>query len=229
MTDWTSRERWSSDAGRKSQPRASARLGRLLTALLVVNKSTFSVPDMLVDSVPTTETEVIRPVPDNAPSTPFQTVLPKTVESSSMRVVFYVGLEGAGHHYFDASMASMFEKYSNELVTLEMDGFDMGDFFLAKTMTGSPATYVERYDHAVDGMRELAREGSNLPAPGTLVFLRGYSYPSFNGPEKVFQYIDVQNLAAVADAEGVDFRVVYLKRPARKMLLSNTVHRDFHL
>jgi len=43
----------------------------------------------------------------------------------------------------------------------------------------------------------------------------------------VFQYMDLRLLAQTAEAEGVDFRVLYLRRPARDIILANTVHRDF--
>lgn len=45
---------------------------------------------------------------------------------------------------------------------------------------------------------------------------------------KVFGYLDLELLAEVAEAEGVDFRVLYLRRPARDIVVADTIHRDFH-
>jgi len=44
---------------------------------------------------------------------------------------------------------------------------------------------------------------------------------------KVFKYMDLRLLAEVAEAAGVDFRVLYLRRKARDIILANTVHRHF--
>lgn len=40
-------------------------------------------------------------------------------------------------------------------------------------------------------------------------------------------YFDLRLMAEVAEAEGVDFRVVYLRRPVKDVILANTVHRRF--
>eukprot|EP00752_Nemacystus_decipiens_P011462 g10178.t1 len=80
---------------------------------------------------------------------------------------------------------------------------------------------MKRFRAAADGMVD------NMS--GTVVFLHGrYSYPSGYGPDKVFGYLDLTLLAEVAEAEGVDFRVLYLRRPARDTVLADTVHREFH-
>ncbi|CAN0311826.1 unnamed protein product [Scytosiphon promiscuus] len=41
------------------------------------------------------------------------------------------------------------------------------------------------------------------------------------------QYVDPRLMAEAAEAEGVDFRVLYLKRSAKELLLADTVHRHF--
>ncbi len=45
---------------------------------------------------------------------------------------------------------------------------------------------------------------------------------------KVFKYMDLRLLAEVAEDAGVDFRVLYLRRKARDIILADTVHRQFH-
>lgn len=47
------------------------------------------------------------------------------------------------------------------------------------------------------------------------------------GGEQVFQYVDLRQLAENAEREGIDMRVIYLRRSAKDMLFSNIVHRRF--
>ncbi|CAN0332103.1 unnamed protein product, partial [Hapterophycus canaliculatus] len=44
------------------------------------------------------------------------------------------------------------------------------------------------------------------------------SYPYSVGAHKVFQYTDLRMLADLAEEEGVDLRVVYLRRSAQDMV-----------
>ena len=80
-------------------------------------------------------------------------------------------------------------------------------------------------------MSNLAQYGAELNFPGTLVSMHGkgskYSYPRGRGPNKALRYFDLRMLAEVAEAEGVDLRVLYLRRPVKDILIANTVHRDF--
>ncbi|CAN0455879.1 unnamed protein product [Laminaria digitata] len=54
-----------------------------------------------------------------------------------------------------------------------------------------------------------------------------YSYPDGWGLNKVMKYLDLRLLAEAAEAEGVDFRILYLQRPAKDILVANTIHRNF--
>lgn len=62
---------------------------------------------------------------------------------------------------------------------------------------------------------------------GMIVHLDIPSFPTGNGPDKVIHYVDLRLIAELAEEEGIDFRVVYLQRPAKDMLIANTVHRQF--
>lgn len=53
------------------------------------------------------------------------------------------------------------------------------------------------------------------------------SYPMNSGGRKVLQYPDVRMVAEAAEAEGIDFRIIYLQRPAKDMLIADTNHRHF--
>ena len=89
--------------------------------------------------------------------------------------------------------------------------------------------YAENIEKARIAMRELAKYGSSLAPEKAVAMLCGrYSYPRNWGVNKVFQYIDLGTLADLAEQEGVDLRVIYLKRSAHDIAISTTVHRDFH-
>lgn len=95
-------------------------------------------------------------------------------------------------------------------------------------MSGTAAHYAEKYQAAGEEMRKLALRGDSLKPPGTLAQVSGrYSYPFDKGPDKVLQYIDMRMMAEVAETQGVDFRVLYLRRSVKDMVIANTVHRDF--
>lgn len=160
----------------------------------------------------------------------------KTVTSSKMRLVLMAGLEGAGHHYLHRAVDVMFSAHA-ELTRL-VECHMVPAYYIVDAMATSPLHYAEMVDQARIQMRNLALEEQRLPSPGTVatLVLEGVcrpgtvgqlSFPNFAGPNKVFQHIDVRMLAEVAEAEGVDLRIVYLQRSARGLLLSNTDHRGF--
>ncbi|CAN0231708.1 unnamed protein product [Scytosiphon promiscuus] len=153
-------------------------------------------------------------------------VVAKTAVSTQMRLVFVLGLEGAGHHYFTGAREDMFRANPN-LPEME-DGFPgYLSYFLPFIMGESAATFEHAQVEARTAMRDLAQRAVLLPSPGTFHLLRGRSVPTGNGNQKVMQYVDPRLMAEAAEAEGVDFRVLYLKRSAKELLLADTVHRHF--
>lgn len=101
-------------------------------------------------------------------------------------------------------------------------------FYIPTTMRGSSTAFTESWQQGRDQMRDLAQRAQTLPTPGTVqLFTGGISYPCGHGPHKVQQYVDLRLLAEAAEAEGVDLRVLYLKRTAKELLLADTVHRRF--
>ena len=171
----------------------------------------------------------VRGVHQQSFSRPADGVLVKKTVSSTFRLVFLVGLEGSAHHY----LASAFKH-------IKATGDDVQDYYeqcrvmfrqlgIRKAMAKSPSYYRERIEAARAHMQALAQYGSSLPPEDAVSFFCGKnSYPRLNGAEKVFSYIDLGTLANLAEDEGVDLRVIYLKRPARQMILSTTVHRNFY-
>lgn len=153
-------------------------------------------------------------------------VVPKTVVSSTMRFFFPAGLEGTGHHYFYSVLQHLFDN-NEELVHIS-HGVKSGTYAINQSMRSSAQTYVTNMNKARETMRALALKGDDLPFPGTVTFFPGrFSYPNGYGPDKTLHYLDLRVLAEVAEQEGVDFRVVYLRRPAKELLIANTVHRQF--
>lgn len=164
-------------------------------------------------------------------------VVSKTVVSSKTRLVFAVGLEGSGHNYLAGAFLAMFN--SHPRVTRLDECRLSWEFYLVKSMKESPENYAQALARAREGMRALAVEGENLTSLGGIAtlfqlgsppeckYLGMLSYPNFTGGDKVFRYVDLRMVAELAEAEGVDLRVVYLQRSARDIMIANTIHRDF--
>ncbi|CAN0279590.1 unnamed protein product [Ectocarpus fasciculatus] len=153
-------------------------------------------------------------------------VVNKTIVSNNMRLVFPLGLEGSGHHYFAGTFRAMFTAHPDLAQLDNLPNF--GKFFIPSTMKRSSSKFAAISQQGRDQMRYLAQRAQTLPAPGTVQLVAGgISYPSGHGPEKVKQYVDLRLLAEAAEAEDVDLRVLYMKRSAKELLLANTVHRRF--
>lgn len=168
------------------------------------------------------------PMNDTSAETGSWAVLPKTVFSSNMRLVLAVGVEGTGHGYFCQVDDHLFDNNPTLTRLSSKDYLSAGRFHIRSSMGSTARHYSDLIDQSRTAMRTLAKVGADLPPPGTMMLMHGwYSYPDGIGKEKALMYLDLRVLAEVAEAEGVDFRVVYLRRPAKDMLLANTVHRRF--
>ena len=158
-------------------------------------------------------------------------VIRKTVFSSKFRFFFAAGLEGTGHHYIIEVEEDLF-RTSNHLVQIPFHYDVSGVYYTIKdSMGGSARHYSKALSSARHNMRRLARVGEALQFPGTLLSVHGrqrrHSYPMGTGPNKALKYLDLRMLAEVAEAEGVDLRVLYLRRPVKQLVIANTVHRRF--
>lgn len=153
-------------------------------------------------------------------------VLAKTVVSSKMRLVYIFGVEGSGHHYVIDALDAIFEQHPEFPQITE--GFPPKEpYYIPLTMRESAAAFdrARKLGHA--DMRDLAGRTERLPYPGTIQQLNAASIPTGRGPQKVMQYSDLRLIAEAAEAEGIDLRVLYMKRPANQILLANSVHRQF--
>ena len=159
---------------------------------------------------------------------PVAVVVQKTVVSSRMRVVFTVGLEGTGHHFFRQVQDHLFESNTDLVQLSRPDGVNRAFYSIEHSMGDNANHYRANLNGAKENMRNLAQRGSDLQAPGTIVFMHGKnSYPDGPGPNKALKYIDLRMLAELAEEERVDLRVLYLRRPVRDTLIANTMHRQF--
>lgn len=171
--------------------------------------------------------------------------IPKTRFSSRMRLVFVAGVEGTGHHYLVGALENMYAQHSDlvHLVECRM----AAPYSVFDSMTESPSYYAKARDLARRDMRKLAQHQQQdndesavrLGALATLQVANAtnnaddcdnvgiLSYPNNAGKNKVFKYTDLGMLAEVAEAEGVDLRVVYLKRAAKDIIIADTRHRHF--
>lgn len=167
-------------------------------------------------------------------------IVKKTVYSSKMRLLFAAGLEGTGHHSLFAAIDHVFTEHPDLVRMNECEMF--APYYMMNGMAGTPLTGNNGIGEARAQMRDLAEREKALPSPGSVAIMQAghimhgkrcrgkgemLSYPNLTGRGKVLQYMDLRQLAEVADAEGVDFRVVYLQRSAKSVILSTTVHRHF--
>lgn len=75
-------------------------------------------------------------------------------------------------------------------------------------------------------MRKLGQRGVELEYPGTVVSMGARnSYPNGNDSNKALKYVDRRMLSEVAEEEGVDLRVLYLRRHVKDLIISVTNHR----
>lgn len=155
--------------------------------------------------------------------------VPKTVISSNLRFIFPVGLEGTGHHFFAEVNKHLFRTNKNLSRVSQEDNIIVGAYQIDRSMQDAQH-YITTLSKARDSMRKLAQRGATLEAPGTIAspsYNSRNSYPNGHGPNKALKYTDLRLLAEVAEEEGVDLRVIYLRRPVKPVLIANTIHREF--
>ena len=154
--------------------------------------------------------------------------LAKSVYSTQMRMVLAVGVEGTGHDLILQVNDHMLNANDQLLALPGEFHINAGPYHIYNSMGTDVHHYSVALDNARRQMRNLAKRAAELPYPGTMALMRGrYSYPDGWGPKKVMKYLDLRMLAEVAEEEGVDFRVLYLRRSVHDMLIANTVHRNF--
>lgn len=154
--------------------------------------------------------------------------LRKTVVSSKMRLVLAVGIEGTGHDYVLKVDDNLFRKNDHLSRLVGRATVKVGRYHIKRSMGTNAQHYYDTIDLGKKNMRTLAEKEAELPSPGTVMIVHGkYSYPDGHGPNKAMKYLDLRLLAEAAEAEGVDFRILYLRRAAKDILVADTMHRRF--
>jgi hypothetical protein len=155
----------------------------------------------------------------------------KKVHSDQTRLLFIAGLEGTGHHAWNAMFEVCTSSGKCEVdvnLTQHLMHYDPsrqtvhGLFGAADGSTHSAQLEaVHQHLHAL-----AQRGGQHLHFVG-LCFVKHsamLSYPNYNGVHKPLDHPDISVLAALAESAGVDFRVLVLQRSAKEILAS-TEHR----
>ncbi|CAM9560589.1 unnamed protein product [Ectocarpus sp. 13 AM-2016] len=125
--------------------------------------------------------------------------------------------------------ASLFD-YNRDLPRRDDHPEDFLAYYAPRMMGGEAKRFTTTSHEAMESMRHLAEWAATLSSPGTLEFFQpSCSYPARRGPFKVMQYMYLRRVAETAEGQGIDFRVLYLRRSAKEMVIANTVHRKFHL
>eukprot|EP01033_Poteriospumella_lacustris_P014126 gene14127-10089_t len=164
--------------------------------------------------------------------------IPKKVFSSKVRLLFVAGLEGTGHHAVKSVLSECYER--NLCARVANATYDL---FRHSTTDGSHGLFgvkdakyssflLERFYRHLHELKQRSEETQEEhlyvfgmerdPGSGML------SYPTFNDREsKVFDHLDLVPMALIAEAVGIDFRVIVLQRNAHDIFVSTMIHRHF--
>jgi hypothetical protein len=152
-------------------------------------------------------------------------IVEKTVFDSKLRFIHLIGLEGTGHHYFTKLHRDIFESNTN-IYRINPWVFKHGDYSVPHLMN-DVKNLGERNDLLRNKMKNLKELGDEHP--GTFYSMSSEeSFPWGGGPDKVLNYMDLRPFVEVAEEEKIDMRFIYLKRSAKDLIVSNTIHRGFH-
>ncbi|CAM9793970.1 unnamed protein product [Choristocarpus tenellus] len=165
-------------------------------------------------------------------------VIRKTVYSDKLRLVFFAGLEGTGHHYWhQANNLCLRKKWCTTKCELSLA------LYPGLATAPSLAEYdgaIEELEHSLDDLRRLEHEvavgnssesngfgGLIIPVNAAPCPSSGMmSYPNFNGANKALQYVNIILLAQMSEEKGIDLRIVYLQRPSED-IISSDARRGF--
>lgn len=138
----------------------------------------------------------------------------KTVESSKLRLVFVVGLEGAGHHYIIKALEDTFQDHNEGELRLNRCPMSK-PYILMNALAEGPENYTAAHEQASRDMSALALEeeqrpltadGTTAAGGGVVATMQGtfdpnpsqpcygvgmLSYPTFSGFDKVILLLDV--------------------------------------
>lgn len=157
-------------------------------------------------------------------------ILAKTVENTKLRLIAIVGLEGTGHHYVKGTINQVFstplDKENHSI------GCRIGKLLYVPTLLSTPSSFAKAQSDLREQVHKLVEIEERMESSNSSISMvngcRMLSYPMGGGKDKVFRYVDLQMVAEVAEKEHIDFRVIYLQRSARQLLVSNVLHSGYH-
>ena len=148
-----------------------------------------------------------------------QAALPKRIESQTCRFVFFAGIEGTGHHVWHSLWKKLGPSAASSIpLTYALyDHWNMTGFF--NTFDGEVRA---RSAESIKQLMISISQNHSTPNDVTMIALNvGYrdqeltgmmSYPNFMGQDRAIQNPDVHALANLAEAAGVDLRIVLMLR-----------------
>ena len=145
-----------------------------------------------------------------------QALLPKRNVSQNCRFVFFAGIEGTGHHYWQGLLTHLhpFTNWSDNLsAELYNSGHKVGFFSTYnETLRSIHASRVMQL--MTDADRSVREQGGGIVPLNVLCKrISGMmSYPNLLGANRALQNPDVRALANLAELAGVDLRIVLLVR-----------------
>ena len=181
-------------------------------------------PNATIDRQLAKDLEIILNTLDN-----HSPCLEKKQSSELNRLIFIAGLEGTGHHGARAVFNVCVKKKLCKVdypITDQIMRYDWKTDIL-HGLFGAADVNLNAVE-AVNVLRSMRRTagqgGSNLNFLGLCYATRSgmLSYPNFNGKHKTLDHPDLHMIATLAEAAGLDFRVLVLQRDADEVLRSNS-------
>ena len=156
--------------------------------------------------------------------TPHRYAVTKKVVSSNIRFVFFAGLEGTGHHFWKEMLRRLSISHSADL-SQELFNRRHGPGLFSSSDEQIREASAE---HVVELMSEMQKNLSSVPGCNVVALNVGgithpsgmMSYPNFGGRDRMLQNPDMFTLAKLAEAAGIDLRIVLLTRHPASLVQS---------
>ncbi|CAM9990082.1 unnamed protein product [Choristocarpus tenellus] len=160
-------------------------------------------------------------------------VIHKTVYSDKLRLIFFAGLEGTGHHYwYQVNGLCLGNKWCT--TNCELSHALYPELATAPTLAEYNGA-IEKLEHGLDDLKKLEDEvavgnrsesngfnGLIVPVNAAPCGSTGMmSYPNYGGVHKALQYVNIILLAQMSEEKGIDLRIIYLQRSSVDIIRSD--------
>jgi hypothetical protein len=167
-----------------------------------------------------------------------------TQRKSSVSFVFFVGLEGTGHHFMKTLISSSPD--INRLKELDIENYgrklrrhlfndDKQNGLWNAHCNDNPeeVDVAESHDKVVEYLSKINRmaDGEEITFPVNLVREKGYgmvSYPNFKGSCRSLNYPNLDHFYHACDVAGVECKHAYIYRDPYSVLASTTLKRNMN-